>query len=98
MTEPPHWLGGAHDRAMRSPEPSNWVSVARGGAVRSPEPSNRQRTAHDQGGCRARSRPRTLVVMTQLVGAHVGQVDPVAYAQGVGANFAQIFLGDPQSW
>ena len=36
--------------------------------------------------------------MTQLVGAHVGQVDPVAYAQEVGANFAQIFLGDPQSW
>src|SRR5699024_10081226 len=37
-------------------------------------------------------------VMTQLVGAHVGQADPIAYAEQVGANLVQIFLGDPQSW
>src|SRR5699024_7546442 len=40
----------------------------------------------------------SLGVMTQLVGAHVGQADPIAYAEQVGANLVQIFLGDPQSW
>src|SRR5699024_9308852 len=36
--------------------------------------------------------------MTQLVGAHVGQADPIASAKQVGADLVQIFLGDPQGW
>lgn len=33
-----------------------------------------------------------------LIGAHVGQSDPIAEAQARGANFAQVFIGDPQAW
>lgn len=36
--------------------------------------------------------------MTQRVGAHTGEDDPIAYASGIGADLVQIFLGDPQSW
>ncbi|MGC0272723.1 deoxyribonuclease IV [Pseudactinotalea sp. Z1739] len=36
--------------------------------------------------------------MTQLVGAHAGQDDPIGYAREVGADLVQIFLGDPQKW
>lgn len=32
------------------------------------------------------------------VGAHVDSDDPIAAAQAIGADAAQIFLGDPQSW
>ena len=33
-----------------------------------------------------------------LIGAHVGQEDPIAGARERGADAAQIFLGDPQGW
>ncbi|WP_147915384.1 deoxyribonuclease IV [Ruania zhangjianzhongii] len=33
-----------------------------------------------------------------LIGAHVGQSDPIAEARARGVNFAQIFIGDPQAW
>lgn len=36
--------------------------------------------------------------MTFRIGAHVDQRDPVAAARELGANAAQFFLGDPQSW
>src|SRR6478735_463084 len=32
------------------------------------------------------------------IGAHLDQSDVVAQAAGIGADVAQIFLGDPQSW
>ncbi len=36
--------------------------------------------------------------MTIRIGAHVDGADAVAQAQVIGAEVAQIFLGDPQSW
>ncbi|MFI6324849.1 deoxyribonuclease IV [Nonomuraea sp. NPDC050556] len=33
-----------------------------------------------------------------LIGAHVGQDDPAAHAEEVGAEIVQFFLGDPQSY
>ena len=36
--------------------------------------------------------------MSERIGAHVDQTDPLAEAAGRGADLVQFFLGDPQSW
>ncbi len=36
--------------------------------------------------------------MSVRIGAHVDQADPIAEANARGADLAQFFLGDPQSW
>ncbi len=47
---------------------------------------------------RARAgRLRTLVGVT-FIGGHVGQDDPIGQALAIGADCAQLFLGDPQGW
>ena len=46
----------------------------------------------------ARRRPAPTLVGMTVMGGHVDSDDPIAAAQARGANLAQFFLGDPQSW